>query len=143
MLRDEGTDAGANASQLPMTIASIEQMVRSVFPNFDPRDPKVDPDIRQLRSQHQQPVHSTTIPGSPLVIPVGGAAGEESVFAFPSMPFGSDVSQQPDGTYPWGIASEEQVDFTAADLGWDIDFGTMNMEAFLSLDPNEAFNFTS
>ncbi|KAL1901803.1 hypothetical protein Sste5346_001506 [Sporothrix stenoceras] len=33
------------------------------------------------------------------------------------------------------------ADLTAADLGWDFDFGTMNMEAFLSIDPAMPYNF--
>ncbi|CAK7564016.1 MAG: hypothetical protein SEPTF4163_001899 [Sporothrix epigloea] len=33
------------------------------------------------------------------------------------------------------------ADLTAADLGCDIDFGTMNMEAFLSFDPNMPYSF--
>ncbi|KAK2670499.1 hypothetical protein RAB80_012921 [Fusarium oxysporum f. sp. vasinfectum] len=61
-LRSMVTKAGANAGQLPTTIASIEQMVRSVFPSFEQRD-DVDPDVRQ--AQAQQPLDST-LPGSPV-----------------------------------------------------------------------------
>ncbi|KAJ4141879.1 hypothetical protein NW754_014669 [Fusarium falciforme] len=133
-LRSMITKAGANAGQLPTTIASIEQMVRSA--GFELKD-QVDPDMRQ--SQSQQPLHST-LPGSPAM-PPASVAGEEPAFTFPSMPFGFDVTGQVNGTSPMGVGSDEQADFTAADVGWDIDFGTMNMEAFLSLDPTEAFNF--
>lgn len=128
------TKAGANAGQLPTTISSIEQMVRSA--GFELKD-QVDPDMRQ--SQSQQPLHSA-LPGSPAM-PPASVAGEEPAFTFPSMPFGFDVTGQVNGTSPMGVGSDEQADFTAADVGWDIDFGTMNMEAFLSLDPTEAFNF--
>ncbi|KAM0434007.1 hypothetical protein ACHAPT_003951 [Fusarium lateritium] len=133
-LRSMITKAGANAGQLPTTISSIEQMVRSA--GFELKD-QVDPDMRQ--SQSQQPLHST-LPGSPAM-PPASVAGEEPAFTFPSMPFGFDVTGQVNGTSPMGVGSDEQADFTAADVGWDIDFGTMNMEAFLSLDPTEAFNF--
>ncbi|EEU44870.1 uncharacterized protein NECHADRAFT_96390 [Fusarium vanettenii 77-13-4] len=133
-LRSMITKAGANAGQLPTTIASIEQMVRSA--GFELKD-QVDPDMRQ--SQSQQTLHST-LPGSPAM-PPASVAGEEPAFTFPSMPFGFDVTGQVNGTSPMGVGSDEQADFTAADVGWDIDFGTMNMEAFLSLDPTEAFNF--
>ncbi|KAJ4323632.1 hypothetical protein N0V84_004240 [Fusarium piperis] len=133
-LRSMIAKAGANAGQLPTTISSIEQMVRSA--GFELKD-QVDPDMRQ--SQSQQPHHST-LPGSPAM-PPASVAGEEPAFTFPSMPFGFDVTGQVNGTSPMGVGSDEQADFTAADVGWDIDFGTMNMEAFLSLDPTEAFNF--
>jgi hypothetical protein len=128
--------AGANAGQLPTTIASIEQMVRSVFLSFELKD-DVDPDVRQ--AQAQQPLHST-LPGSPFM-PHASGIGEEPSFTFPSMPFGFDVTGQLNGASLLGVGSEELVDFTAADVGWDIAFGTMNMEAFLSLDRTNAFNF--
>ncbi|KAF4974995.1 hypothetical protein FZEAL_8179 [Fusarium zealandicum] len=136
-LRSMINKAGANAGQLPTTISSIEQMVRSVFPDFELRD-HADADMRH--SQPQQPIHST-LPGPPPIPPVSTVGGYESAFTFPSMPFGFDVTGQLNGPSPMGIGSEEQMDFTAADAGWDIDFGTMNMEAFLSLDPTDAFNF--
>ncbi|QKD60128.2 uncharacterized protein FOBCDRAFT_144747 [Fusarium oxysporum Fo47] len=135
-LRSMVTKAGANVGQLPTTIASIEQMVRSVFPSFELRD-DVDPDVRQ--AQAQQPLDST-LPGSPFM-PHASGIGEEPTFTFPSMPFGFDVTGQPNGASLFGVGSKELADFTAADVGWDIAFGTMNMEAFLSLDRTNAFNF--
>ncbi|KAH7473165.1 hypothetical protein FOMA001_g11784 [Fusarium oxysporum f. sp. matthiolae] len=135
-LRSMVTKAGANAGQLPTTIASIEQMVRSVFPSFELKH-DVDPDVRQ--AQAQQPSDST-LPGSPFM-PHASGIGEEPIFTFPSMPFGFDVTGQPNGASLFGVGSEELADFTAADVGWDIAFGTMNMEAFLSLDRTNAFNF--
>ncbi|KAH7214362.1 hypothetical protein DER44DRAFT_836383 [Fusarium oxysporum] len=135
-LRSMVTKAGANAGQLPNTIASIEQMVRSVFPSFELKH-DVDPDVRQ--AQAQQPLDST-LPGCPFM-PHASGIGEEPTFTFPSMPFGFDVTGQPNGASLLGVGSEELADFTAADVGWDIPFGTMNMEAFLSLDRTNAFNF--
>ncbi|KAL5589220.1 hypothetical protein FOBRF1_015748 [Fusarium oxysporum] len=134
-LRSMVTKAGANAGQLPNTIASIEQMVRSVFPSFELKH-DVDPDVRQ--AQAQQPLDST-LPGCPFM-PHASGIGEEPTFTFPSMPFGFDVTGQPNGASLLGVGSEELADFTAADVGWDIAFGTMNMEAFLSLDRTNAFN---
>ncbi|KAJ4256735.1 hypothetical protein NW762_008831 [Fusarium torreyae] len=131
-LRSMMGTAGVNAGQLPITIASIEQMVRSA--GFELKEP-VESDKRQSQLQH------STLPGSPAPGPLSGSMGSEPAFTFPSMPFGFDVTGQLNGTSPAGVGSEETADFTAADVGWDIDFGTMNMEAFLSLDSAEAFNF--
>ncbi|KAF5607360.1 uncharacterized protein FSUBG_5259 [Fusarium subglutinans] len=132
-LRSMMGSAGINAGQLPITIASIEQMVRSA--GFELKDP-VD------TNQQKQPPQST-LPGSPAPVSVAGGMRSEPAFTFPSMPFGFGVTGQMNGSSnsPAGAASEEMADFTAADVGWDIDFGTMNMEAFLSLDSAEAFNF--
>ncbi|KAL9573663.1 hypothetical protein ACKAV7_002207 [Fusarium commune] len=132
-LRSMMGSAGVNAGQLPITIASIEQMVRSA--GFELKDP-VD-----TNQQKQSP--QSTLPGSPAPVSVAGGIRSEPAFTFPSMPFGFDVTGQMNGSSssPAGAASEDMADFTAADVGWDIDFGTMNMEAFLSLDSAEAFNF--
>jgi hypothetical protein len=57
------------------------------------------------------------------------------------MPFGFDIHGQSNEPSPFVMAPDEQMDFTAADIGWDIDFGSMDMEAFLSFDPTQTFNF--
>ncbi|KAF7547041.1 hypothetical protein G7Z17_g8001 [Cylindrodendrum hubeiense] len=127
------------AGQLPVTIAAIEQMVRSVFPDLELRD-QVEPEARQ--SHTQQSVHSA-MPGPSSIIPASGI-GETPAFTYPSMPFGFDISGGMNGTSPSsGMRSDDQIDFTAADVGWDIDFGTMDMETFLSLDAGQTFNFAS
>ncbi|KAM0343592.1 hypothetical protein ACHAPU_008343 [Fusarium lateritium] len=131
-LRSMMGTAGANPGQLPITIASIEQMVRSA--GFELKEP-----VDQSR-QHSQPPH-TSYSGSPAPGSSANGMGSEPAFTFPSMPFGFDVTGQLNGASPAGAGSEDLADFTAADVGWDIDFGTMNMEAFLSLDSAEAFNF--
>ncbi|KAF5555959.1 hypothetical protein FNAPI_5937 [Fusarium napiforme] len=132
-LRSMMGSAGVNAGQLPITIASIEQMVRSA--GFELKDP--------VDTNQQKQAPQSTLPGSPAPVSVAGGMRSEPAFTFPSMPFGFDVTGQMNGSSssPAGAASEEMADFTAADVGWDIDFGTMNMEAFLSLDSAEAFNF--
>ncbi|KAF5584970.1 hypothetical protein FPANT_7663 [Fusarium pseudoanthophilum] len=132
-LRSMMGSAGVNAGQLPITIASIEQMVRSA--GFELKDP--------VDTNQQKQTPQSTLPGSPAPVSVAGGMRSEPAFTFPSMPFGFDVTGQMNGSSssPAGAASEDMADFTAADVGWDIDFGTMNMEAFLSLDSAEAFNF--
>ncbi|RFN51479.1 hypothetical protein FIE12Z_4215 [Fusarium flagelliforme] len=132
-LRSMMESAGISAGQLPITIASIEQMVRSA--GFELKDP-----VDQTK-QYQQQTPNSTLPGSPALTSIAGGTGSEPAFTFPSMPFGFDVTGQMNGTPPAGAGQEDMADFTAADVGWDIDFGSMNMEAFLSLDSAEAFNF--
>ncbi|KAF5235152.1 hypothetical protein FAUST_7277 [Fusarium austroamericanum] len=131
-LRSMMGSAGVDAGQLPITIASIEQMVRSA--GFEMKDP-----VSQTK-QYQQQVPNSTLPGSPAPTNVA-AMGSEPAFTFPSMPFGFDTTGQLNGASPAGARPEDMADFTAADVGWDIDFGSMNMDAFLSLDSAEAFNF--
>lgn len=83
------------------------------------------------------------MPGPSSIIPASGI-GETPAFTYPSMPFGFDISGGMNGTSPSsGLRSDDQIDFTAADVGWDIDFGTMDMETFLSLDASQTFNFAS
>ncbi|KAH7152017.1 hypothetical protein B0J13DRAFT_254181 [Dactylonectria estremocensis] len=136
-LRSMITKSKDGAGQLPYTIAAIEQMVRTVFPDLELKD-KVEPEARQ--SDTQQSAHSA-VPGPSSMIPASGI-GETPAFTYPSMPFGFDITGGMNGTSPSsGMRSDDQIDFTAADVGWDIDFGTMDVETFLSLDAGQTFNF--
>lgn len=56
----------------------------------------------------------------------------------PSIPYGTQVRGQ--NQEQSNTPSEELVDFTAADVGLDFDFGTMDMDAFLSIDPSQDFD---
>lgn len=115
------------SGQLPITIAAIEQMTRSAIPDFDLETPT---DSVLESSVHTAPPHL------PSINPTGTREQEEHPsIMYPSMPFGFDISGELKEN-----PSVDQMDFTAADIGWDIDFGTMDMEAFLSIDPNQMFN---
>lgn len=43
-----------------------------------------------------------------------------------------------DDIHPASVGSEELLDLTMSDMGWDIDFSTMDLEAFFSINPNMA-----
>ena len=126
----------ASQGQLPITRAAIEQMVRSVIPDFELRL-QINSDVEVENTQ--EPLNSV-MPDLPNSDQVAGF-GENPTFMYPSMPFGFDLNNRANGSSSVGISPEEHVDFTAADIGWNIDFGTMDMEAFLSIDPNQNFNF--
>lgn len=123
--------------QLSTTMASIEQMVRSVIPNFN-ANVSMDQDLSV--SEPQQGQQPSAISVESIKASASGVT-EAPALVYPSMPFGFDVN----GRYPGEIAAiptlEGQNDFTAADVGWDIDFSTMDMEAFLSIDPSQAWGF--
>ncbi|KAF7561008.1 hypothetical protein G7046_g3144 [Stylonectria norvegica] len=122
--------------QIPATIAAIEQMVRSVVPDFDPKTLETS-EIRELPAQQTR--HSTRRSVSAKALPSN--IEDTPAFMYPSMPFGFDINGQLNGTSSSGVSPDEQIDFTAADAGWDIDFGTMDLEAFLSIDPNQWLNY--
>lgn len=119
------------AYQLPNTIATVEQMVRAVLPDFGLDSATHDVPFRTSR-QNQPTV-------AEVRDPVNGTPEESALY--PSMPFGFDVNGRLPGDVPLATMPEEQVDFTAADMGWDIDFGTMDMDAFLSIDPSQTYGF--
>lgn len=124
-----------NSGQIPITLAAIEQMVRSVIPDFElPAQPR--PDAEAQRSQQTLQSAMLDLQNNAQL----SGVGENPTFMYPSMPFGFDLNNRMNGTSSVGISPEEQIDFTAADVGWDIDFGTMDMEAFLSIDPNQNYN---
>ncbi|CAI4214020.1 unnamed protein product [Parascedosporium putredinis] len=62
---------------------------------------------------------------------------------YPSMPFGFDTNGPLVTQSPSGSALDEHIDLTAADMGWSFDLGTMDMDAFLSIDANQQFNFST
>lgn len=123
--------------QLSTTMESIEQMVRSVIPNFQPitgASQRPPPNVPQQGRQFSA-APSPSIRGS-----VSGEV-EAPALVYPSMPFGLGVNSRFTGSVPAMSMPEEQIDFTAADVGWDIDFSTMDMEAFLSIDPSQSWGF--
>lgn len=71
----------------------------------------------------------------------------------PAFPHNPSMGTQPGlPTSPWSLppveqlempetggsvgSSEDLLDFTQSDMGWDIDFSTMDLEAFLSVYPS-------
>lgn len=126
---------GKDGYQLPNTIDSIELMVRSVIPDFEHENSaNRDAPLRTTRQSQPQ-----VAPSSSLRDPTSGAADEP--FLYPSMPFGVDINGAATGQLPMMTMPGEQMDFTAADMGWDVDFSTMDMEAFLSIDANNTWGF--
>lgn len=102
-------------------------MTRSAIPDFD---------LGAQVERGPRPSAETEVQSLPLRTPTDTQQAEEpSNIMYPSMPFGFDIS----GGFKES-SSVDQMDFTAADIGWDIDFGTMDMEAFLSIDPSQMFN---
>jgi hypothetical protein len=136
-LRSMAPKTQAPASgQIPITLAAIEQMVRSMIPNFElPSQPREDTEAPGSQQALQTPTLDVQ-----NNVPLGGV-GENPTYMYPTMPFGFDLNNQVSGGSSVGISPEEQIDFTAADMGWDIDFGTMNMDTWLSFDPSQNYNF--
>lgn len=110
---------GGITAQVPTTIVTIERMVRSVFPEFVAEDTG---SFDENSGRHQPDLDGgamTIVPGS-------------SNPAMPDETLVSGQNQEPDAR------GEELVDFTAADIGLlNFDFGTMDMDAFLSIDPSQ------
>ena len=77
----------------------------------------------------------------PLLFPFTPFGGlDEAVGSSPGqtqhMGMGQGQAGTPAGAGGGNASGDAPADLTAADLGWNFDFGSMNMEAFLSIDPN-------
>ncbi|CAK7214566.1 hypothetical protein SCUCBS95973_002190 [Sporothrix curviconia] len=70
----------------------------------------------------------------------GTLPGGQSIHS-PNMVSGAGTNTGVSDNGQTSSGDEPPADLTAADLGWDFDFGSMNMEAFLSIDPNMPYNF--
>jgi hypothetical protein len=110
--------------------ANLERMARSVYPDFqapseiqgvNPATDSAAADNFEANPALQQP---------PLQPP----------YPYPSMLFGLDASSST--LSPSSMLNpdemEQLVDLTTPDSGWNFDFATADMEAFLSIDPNLA-----
>uniref|UniRef100_A0A0B7JNW7 Zn(2)-C6 fungal-type domain-containing protein n=1 Tax=Bionectria ochroleuca TaxID=29856 RepID=A0A0B7JNW7_BIOOC len=116
-----------NNTQTPTTIAAIVRMVRCVVPDFEIAN-EAGPDIG-LGLWGQNSPSIVPDPTTPMT-------NVTTAFAYPSMPLSSDFAPLgPNDAFPGGFS-----DFTAADLGLNFDFGTMDMDAFLSIDTNPAWD---
>lgn len=147
----------SDKGQIPITSDAIKQMVLTVYPNLDldrGGDAAAVVQASQLQSEGEEEVGGSsssvavTAPTglSGTAIPTSDGRAQMPIpsmpFTYPFMPFGFDANGNVSNTSP-DMRSDEQIDFTAADVGWDIDFGTMDMEAFFSLDTNQSLNFAS
>ncbi|CAI4214021.1 unnamed protein product [Parascedosporium putredinis] len=115
-------------------MATLERMICSMIPDFRledalagspwPEEPRYQP---QQQPQQQQSMAQSQPPAR----------------LYPSMPFGFDTNGPLVTQSPSGSALDEHIDLTAADMGWSFDLGTMDMDAFLSIDANQQFNFST
>jgi hypothetical protein len=145
----------SDKGQIPITSDAIKQMVLTVYPNLDlerrgdapiaPQASQAQPE-NELEGNSNSNVSMTAPTGLSGTIPTSDGRVQMPIpsmpFMYPFMPFGFDANGNVSNTSP-DMRSDEQIDFTAADVGWDIDFGTMDMEAFFSLDTNQSSNFAS
>ena len=146
-LRTIMEESERSGGQYPVIIAAIEQMIRTVFPDVDLRDSsRTGPSshIQDLRDERPPEPGSLALASeqTPPASRIETGQQPTPAWIYPSMPFGSDVPRSSAMPSPApGFREDPQMDFSADDVGWDIDFGSTDMEAFLSLDPSRAFGF--
>ncbi|KAL1981394.1 hypothetical protein VTN96DRAFT_2696 [Rasamsonia emersonii] len=138
-------------TQVPSTMSAIQQMLQSVFPGLNPSvvvggglDSTSGPEGQDDNHQHHHPVNSVSSSGAYRDNDVDGnpsaffnSLGQNLMM---TMPTGGSTStemsnQDRDEQQQQQQQQQQLVDFTQADLGWNMDFSTMDLEAFLSIDP--------
>lgn len=122
---------GGKTGQVPTTIVTIERMVRAVIPDFRV-EATSGSSIHPVSSQQGFDAGTVAMPSADGYGTLPGGPGPPRLYGT----HGSGQSQDQSETL-----GEELGDFTAADVGLDFDFGTMDMDAFLSIDPNQDWGF--
>lgn len=124
------TSYSNNNVQTPTTIASIIRMMRYIVPDFE-----MGSDTESVSADPDLPVQSWPSFEPDLTAP-RSTPSEEPQLTYPSMPLTSDGNFNLNDPILAGF-----TDFTAANMGLDFDFGTMDMDAFLSIDANQNWEF--
>ncbi|PKS12600.1 hypothetical protein jhhlp_000808 [Lomentospora prolificans] len=119
----------------PPLMATLERMLCSVIPDF-----RLEAALAETPEAHrtqviQQASAELLGPNQPI--------DARPTRLYPSMPFGFDMNGPLVTKSPAGSSLDEQIDLTAADMGWNFDLGTMDMDAFFSIDANQQFNFST
>ncbi|KAJ5623923.1 hypothetical protein N7510_000232 [Penicillium lagena] len=116
------------------TISSIQTVLRKINPSYEwtpypKQSSRHEVDLLVSSTRAQEPItgygqHSTT---TDLASPSHLSGSHPDISAFqPSLP----QVEIPD-TFGSSGSGEESRDFTQSDMGWDFDFSTMDLEAFL------------
>lgn len=134
-LRSMAPRAKGSPAQTSVLMANVERMVRAVIPDFRVDDQPIGASAAPQQVNNQ----ATSTTDNHIA---GQAKGTTPSYLYPSMPFGMDGIGSSSTQSPLTLNLEEQADLTAADMGWDFDFATMDMEAFLSIDPNLVANYS-
>ncbi len=126
------TGAGGPVHMPMVSLAdNLERMVQTVYPDF------------RATSDETQPLHSAAV--DTLMVNIDTHLAPHPLqlpYPDPSMLFGLDVASSTTSPAATLHPREDVVDHLAdpapADSEWNFDFATADMEAFLSIDPNEA-----
>lgn len=117
---------------------NLERMARSVYPDF-----RATPEDTQTGGSSAVGIlaNNGSSGANPAQQPL-----QQPTYPYPSMPFGIDVSSSTmspsaAGSFNPEDNMEQPADLNPADGGWNFDFATADMEAFLSIDPNWASDY--
>ncbi|PLB46558.1 C6 zinc finger domain protein [Aspergillus steynii IBT 23096] len=117
------------------TIGAIETTLKKIHPSFEwvahpatkDQGLAIDPATNALRPPTSMPNQQGGIMYDGLGDPM--AAGLPMLSDFQGNSLQDDI-------HPASVGSEELLDLTMSDMGWDFDFSTMDLEAFFSINPN-------
>ncbi|KAF4121283.1 Fungal trans [Geosmithia morbida] len=150
-----GKSLSSESLQTPITIAALVRMVRTVIPEFsvDSATTELDEKIISFNKQRQPdydpasvrpfggndaastPLTDRSYPPFPYVGGGGGDVGDTTSANSTNANTNNDHHYQPQ------TGDAQMDDFAAMNMGLDFDFGVTDMDAFLSIDPNQNWVF--
>ncbi|KAK1149646.1 hypothetical protein N8T08_005198 [Aspergillus melleus] len=116
------------------TIGAIETTLKKIHPSYEwvahpgikSQGPVIDPVANDVRPPSMADHQGSIVADGSLADPM--AAGLPMLSDFQGNSLQDDI-------HPASVGSEELLDLTMSDMGWDIDFSTMDLEAFFSINP--------
>ncbi|KAH8422478.1 fungal specific transcription factor domain-containing protein [Aspergillus melleus] len=116
------------------TIGAIETTLKKIHPSYEwvahpgikNQGPVIDPVANDVRPPSMADQQGSIVADGSLADPA--AAGLPMLSDFQGNSLQDDI-------HPASVGSEELLDLTMSDMGWDIDFSTMDLEAFFSINP--------
>lgn len=121
----------SDSVQTDVTIAAFERMVRTVIPNFTADAPVES--LSQFTSPSWRSEHGSVSTGMYENNNASMLGAGYSSVRNGSLP--GDAQMAPE------FRDGQMLDMTASDLGLNFDFGTMDMDAFLSIDSSQDWLF--
>lgn len=120
------------------TIGAIQTVLSNINPSYGWFPHASQPNKHALQQDDMTTIPQTSrVPGSQDIQPDTSFVGNSLLGPLPDIPASHwNFALEGPETGRSGGSSEDLLDFTQSDMGWNFDFSTMDLEAFFSVYPS-------